>query len=40
MDGYTKGLNGKQSAWANKKYQGHRVLPDNILLELDLVGMV
>jgi hypothetical protein len=29
-------LNGKQAAWANKKYCGHRVLPgESILKELD-----
>jgi hypothetical protein len=30
----SKGLNGKQAAWANRKYQGHRTLPDSILQEL------
>jgi len=39
MDGYRRGLNGKQAAWASKKYWGHRVLPDTIFqeIELDLV---
>ncbi|KAJ8473629.1 hypothetical protein ONZ45_g16225 [Pleurotus djamor] len=27
MDAYHQGLDGKQSAWAAKKYRGHRVLP-------------
>ncbi|KAG1843766.1 hypothetical protein F4604DRAFT_1512276, partial [Suillus subluteus] len=35
MDAYHKGLNGKQAAWASKKYRGHRVLPDSILHDLD-----
>lgn len=37
MDGYRKGLNGKQAAWAVKKYCGHQVLPNNIFEELDAV---
>ncbi|KAG2120944.1 uncharacterized protein F5147DRAFT_562768 [Suillus discolor] len=35
MDAYHRGLNGKQAAWAMKKYCGHRVLPDSILSKLD-----
>jgi hypothetical protein len=34
MDAYRKGLTGKQAAWANKKYRGHRVLPNDVLEEL------
>ncbi|KAG1782106.1 hypothetical protein EV702DRAFT_961355 [Suillus placidus] len=34
LDAYRKGLNGKQAAWANRKYRGHRTLPDSILQEL------
>ncbi|KDQ11231.1 hypothetical protein BOTBODRAFT_162994 [Botryobasidium botryosum FD-172 SS1] len=34
MDAYRKGLNGKQAAWASKKYRGHRVLPERIFEEL------
>jgi len=34
LHAYWKGLNGKQAAWANRKYQGHRTLPDSILQEL------
>ena len=37
IDAYRKGLNGHQTAWASKKYQGHRVIPDNILDELEKV---
>jgi hypothetical protein len=35
MDAYHKGLNGKQAAWAAKKYRGHRVLPGTIMEDLD-----
>ncbi|KIJ30235.1 hypothetical protein M422DRAFT_187430, partial [Sphaerobolus stellatus SS14] len=28
------GLSGSQAVWANKKYHGHRVLPEHILNEL------
>ncbi|KAG2066940.1 hypothetical protein BDR04DRAFT_898106 [Suillus decipiens] len=36
MNAYDKGLNGKQAAWTSKKYKGHRVLPDNVLHNLDV----
>jgi hypothetical protein len=35
MDAYSKGLTGKQAAWASKKYRGHRVLPDSLMEDLD-----
>ncbi|KAG2036986.1 hypothetical protein BDR03DRAFT_864797 [Suillus americanus] len=35
LDAYRRGLSGKQAAWANRKYRGHRTLPDSILRELD-----
>ncbi|KIJ40856.1 hypothetical protein M422DRAFT_256017 [Sphaerobolus stellatus SS14] len=35
MDAYVKGLNGAQAAWAARKYHGHRVLPEDILTELE-----
>jgi hypothetical protein len=35
MDAYRRGFNGRQAAWANKKYRGHRVLPESIMEELD-----
>jgi len=35
MDVYRKGLNGKQAAWAAKKYHGHHTIPDTIHAELD-----
>jgi hypothetical protein len=40
MDGYRKGLNGKQAAWASKKYHGHRVLPEGIMNKLGKKGIV
>ncbi|TFY63050.1 hypothetical protein EVJ58_g3469 [Rhodofomes roseus] len=39
MDAYRRGLSGKQAAWASKKYRGHRVLPHNILDELEEAGV-
>ena len=39
MDAYRRGLSGKQAAWANKKYRGHRVLPDSILEDLEMAGI-
>jgi hypothetical protein len=35
MDAYEKGLNGKQAAWASKKFRGHRVLPESIFRDLN-----
>jgi len=35
MDAYSQGLNGKQAAWAARKYRGHRVLPASIMDELE-----
>ena len=35
MDAYDRGLNGRQAAWAARKYRGHRVLPQDILEELE-----
>jgi len=34
MDAYHKELNGKQAAWAAKKYWGHHTIPETILCEL------
>ncbi|RPD65154.1 hypothetical protein L227DRAFT_583210 [Lentinus tigrinus ALCF2SS1-6] len=34
-DGYLKGLNGKQAAWAGKRYRGHRVMPTTLLRDLE-----
>lgn len=40
MDAYMRGLNGRQAAWAARKYRGHRTLPETILAELDEAGIV
>ncbi|KAF8202487.1 hypothetical protein BJ912DRAFT_842685 [Pholiota molesta] len=40
MDAYDRGLNGVQAAWAARKYRGHRVLPENIMEELEKEGIV
>ena len=39
MDAYERGLDGKQAAWAARKYRGHRVLPESILDELEKEGI-
>jgi len=31
LDVHRKGLDGKWAAWANRKYQGHRVLPETLM---------
>ena len=35
MDAYARGLNGRQEAWAARKYKGHRVLPESLMRDLD-----
>lgn len=40
MDAYRRGLNGRQAAWASKKYRGHRVLPDSLMVDMEKAGMV
>ena len=40
IDAYDRGLDGKQAAWAARKYRGHRVLPQNILEELGKEGLL
>jgi hypothetical protein len=39
MDTYQKGLNGKQAAWAAKKYHRHCVIPKTILQELEVADI-
>ncbi|KAL5504652.1 hypothetical protein ACEPAH_7315 [Sanghuangporus vaninii] len=34
MDCYHKGLSGAQAQWANKRYHGHRIIPNSILNDL------
>jgi hypothetical protein len=40
MDAYSRGLNGKQAAWASRKYRGHRVLPESLMDELEKAHML
>jgi transposase len=35
MDAYSRGLNGRQAAWAARKYRGHRILPATIMDEVE-----
>ena len=35
MDGYRKGLNGKEAAWASKTYRGHRTLPLGMMEKME-----
>jgi len=35
MDAYNKGLDGKQAAWASRKYRGHRVLPASLMDDME-----
>jgi hypothetical protein len=39
MDAYKRGLNGRQAAWASRKYRGHRILPNDIMEELGKEGI-
>ncbi|KAK6989045.1 hypothetical protein R3P38DRAFT_2572137, partial [Favolaschia claudopus] len=34
-DAYNRGLDGKWAAWAGKKYHGHRVLPETLMVEFE-----
>jgi hypothetical protein len=38
MDAYHKGFDGLQAVWANRKYHGHWVLPNNIMETLEAAG--
>jgi hypothetical protein len=40
MNAYERGLNGRQAAWASRKYRGHRVLPNDIMEELGEKGII
>ena len=40
MDAYDQGLNGRQAAWATRKYRGHRVIPASIMDDLEKAGVV
>ena len=39
MDAYRKGLDGRQAAWAAKKYRGQRVIPASILADLEKASL-
>ena len=39
MDAYNKGLNGRQAAWATRKYKGHHVLPESLMIDLEKSGV-
>ncbi|KAF9441870.1 hypothetical protein P691DRAFT_799014 [Macrolepiota fuliginosa MF-IS2] len=36
-DAYSKNLDGKQAAWAYKKFKGHQVIPEGIMHSFDTV---
>ena len=40
MDAYSRGLNGRQAAWAARKYRGHRVLPHSLMVDLENAHIV
>jgi len=40
MDAYACGLNGRQAAWAARKYKGHRVLPESLMHNLDAANVL
>jgi hypothetical protein len=39
MEAYRRGLDGKDAAWVQKRYRGHRSIPDAILARLDAAGL-
>ncbi|THV07122.1 hypothetical protein K435DRAFT_644029, partial [Dendrothele bispora CBS 962.96] len=45
IDAYSKGLNGRQAAWAAQKYKGwkykgHRVLPESLMNDMSNARIV
>jgi hypothetical protein len=40
MHAYHEGLNGKDAAWACKKYKGHRVIPMALLTSFDRTNVI
>jgi hypothetical protein len=40
IDAYARGLTGSQATWAAHKYQGHRVLPESIMNDLEKENIV
>ncbi|KIJ37224.1 hypothetical protein M422DRAFT_178335 [Sphaerobolus stellatus SS14] len=39
IDAYQRGLSGSQAVWANRKYHGHRMLPEKIMDEIEKAGI-
>jgi len=39
LDSYRNGLDAIQTAWAGRKYYGHRTLPPGWKLDLEVLGM-
>jgi len=39
IDAYYHGLDGKQVAWASRKYRGHWMMPETIMDDLEKVGL-
>jgi hypothetical protein len=39
MEAYRRGLDGKDAAWVQKRYRGHRSIPKAILARLDAAGL-
>jgi ribosomal protein S19E (S16A) len=40
MEAYRRGASGIIAAWAQKRYRGHRSIPEKILEQLDSLGLV
>jgi hypothetical protein len=36
MNAYSQGLNGRQAAWAAKKFRGHQTIPASLLKDYDI----
>jgi hypothetical protein len=39
MDTYHQGVDGKQAAWASRKYRGHRTIPDTPMKDMHDAGL-
>jgi hypothetical protein len=39
MDAYEKGLNGREAAWAARKYRGHRIIPETLMVDMEKAKM-
>lgn len=38
MDVYRKGLTGKATEYAVKKYRSHRQIPNSIMMDINMIG--